>query len=441
MRGSELVIMAHNMSDSGDISSDTENGCIDEKLTLLLKSHKTINKNISLLMKDYVTRQEKDNIEKDHGYCLTNNNPSTSHNEKNTNDTNVNEKTARSREKSQQKEKNTIDTNMNENTARSRETSQQKEAQKKRGNENNDNNNAESIKKTCNELAQKNKGNEKLTQSDSESSDFPISDDEKIKYPELDEDLESDSEDIYQTILQGIEDETKQGPKIHKDLEKIVNKRFEARMPPEKLKERLDKLIFPSDVSILPPSLNKEVVEKANLSNFHPARRNDNRIMSTQRVISSATAALIQASETLHDTIYNDNSTSSARRSCKKALSDLSTSVAFLGAAQQDLSSLRKHQISNALPNHFRSICYRDNTMVTDQLFGNCVEESIKQASITFKQRSRARGNPNRFSPYSRPFLSRGRGRGQGSSQDSSQVSQRGNFNFRSNRRRRGRML
>ena len=77
-----------------------------------------------------------------------------------------------------------------------------------------------------------------------------------------------------------------------------------------KLKEKLDShLIQKNCTEIRPPVLNVETVEKGNLD--RTARKNDARLLDVQKLITTATAALVNASDQLHfvTTAFADQST------------------------------------------------------------------------------------------------------------------------------------
>ena len=114
-----------------------------------------------------------------------------------------------------------------------------------------------------------------------------------------------------------------------------------------KLTEKLDSHLIPENCTeIRAPVLNVEIVEKGNLD--RTARKNDARLLTLHKLITKATAALVNASVQLHrvTTAFADQSTCSREQpnpSCfieaaNEMLASNGDVTALLGTAQQELS-------------------------------------------------------------------------------------------------------
>ena len=82
------------------------------------------------------------------------------------------------------------------------------------------------------------------------------------------------------------------------------------KLPNNKLKDKLDSHLIPENCTeIRAPAPNVEIVEKGNL--VRTARKNDARLLNVQKLITTATAALVNASDQLHrvTTAFADQST------------------------------------------------------------------------------------------------------------------------------------
>ena len=113
----------------------------------------------------------------------------------------------------------------------------------------------------------------------------------------------------------------KEGKPVAEKLAKVARNRFSVKLSENQLKERLDSHLIPEDFTeIRAPVLNMEIVEKVNLD--RTARKNDAGLLNVQKLITTATSALVNASDQLHrvTTAFADQSTrvesSRSLRSC-----------------------------------------------------------------------------------------------------------------------------
>ena len=75
--------------------------------------------------------------------------------------------------------------------------------------------------------------------------------------------------------------------------------------------------------------------------------------------------------------------------------------IALLGTAQQELSIRRRYHLQHALPKDVASLCSNENIPLTDKLFGDDADKTIKTARETFKIKKYHSGG-QRPHPYKR---------------------------------------
>ena len=130
------------------------------------------------------------------------------------------------------------------------------------------------------------------------------------------------------------------------------------------------------------------------------ARKNDARLLNVQKlIITTATAALVNASDQLHrvTTALADQSTRGGEQpnlsrfveAANEMLASNGDVIALLGTAQQELSIRRRYQLQHALPKDMASLCSTENIPLTDKLFGDDADKAIKTARDTQVSKSR----------------------------------------------------
>ena len=209
----------------------------------------------------------------------------------------------------------------------------------------------------------------------------------------------------------------KEGKPVAEKLAKVARSRFSVKLSENKLKEKLDNHLIPENCTeIRAPVLNVETVEKGNLD--RTARKNDARLLDVQKLITTATAALVNASDQLHrvTTTFADQSTRGGEQpnpsrfveAANEMLASNGDVIALLGTAQQELSIRRRYQLQRALPKDTASLCSNENNPITGKLFGDDADEAIKTARETFKIKNYHSGG-QRPHPYkrghNRPFF------------------------------------
>ena len=110
--------------------------------------------------------------------------------------------------------------------------------------------------------------------------------------------------------------------------------------------------------------LNVETGEKGNLD--RTSRKNDARLLDVQKLITTATAALVNVSDQLHrvTTAFADQSTCGGEQTnpsrfveaANEMLASNGDVIALLGTAQQELSICRRYQLQHALPKDMASL-------------------------------------------------------------------------------------
>ena len=139
--------------------------------------------------------------------------------------------------------------------------------------------------------------------------------------------------------------------------------------------------------------LNVEIVEKGNLD--RTARKNDAHLLNVQKLITTATATLVNASDQLHrvTTAFTDQSTCGGEQpnpslfveAADEMLASNGDVTALLGRAQQKWSICRRYQLQHALPTDMAVLCSNENIPITDKLFSDDADKAIKTAWETFK--------------------------------------------------------
>ena len=143
------------------------------------------------------------------------------------------------------------------------------------------------------------------------------------------------------------------------------------------------------------------------------------RLLNIQKLIMTATAALVNASDQLHHvtTAFADQSMCGREQSnssrfieaANEMLASNGDVIALLGTAQQEPSIRRQYQLQHALPKDMASLCSNENIPITDKLFGDDADIAIKTARETFKIKNYHSGGQQPH-PYKHGSL-RGRGK------------------------------
>ena len=139
-----------------------------------------------------------------------------------------------------------------------------------------------------------------------------------------------------------------------------------------------------------------EIVEKGNLDRM--ARKNDAHLLNVQKIITTATAALVNASDQLNgmSAVFTDQAMCDGEQlnpSCSvEAANDMLASsgdiIALLGMAEQELSIRRQYQLQHALPKDMASLCSNENIPIIDKLFSDDANKAIKTVRQTSKSRT-----------------------------------------------------
>ena len=142
--------------------------------------------------------------------------------------------------------------------------------------------------------------------------------------------------------------------------------------------------------------LNVEIVEKGNLDRM--ARKNDMHLLNVQKIITTATATLVNASDQLHcvTTAFTDQSTCGGEQPnpslfvevADEMLASNGDVTALLGTAQQEQSICRRYQLQHVLPKDRTVLCSNENIPTSDKLFSDDADKAIKTARETSKSRT-----------------------------------------------------
>ena len=142
--------------------------------------------------------------------------------------------------------------------------------------------------------------------------------------------------------------------------------------------------------------LNVEIVEKGNLDRM--ARKNDAHLLNVQKIITTATAALVNASDQLNGmtAVFTDQAMCDGEQlnpSCfveaaNEMLASSGDIIALLGMAEQELSIRRQYQLQHALPKDMALLCSNENIPIIDKLFSDDANKAIKTVRQTSKSRT-----------------------------------------------------
>ena len=164
--------------------------------------------------------------------------------------------------------------------------------------------------------------------------------------------------------------------------------------------------------------LNVEIVEKGNLDRM--ARKNDVYLLNVQKIITTATAALVNASDQINGmtVVFTNQSMCGGEQlnpsrfveAANEMLASSGDITALLGMAEQELSIRRQYQLQHALPKDMVSLCSNENIPIIDKLFSDDAHKAIKTVRQTSKSRTTYHSGSQRPYPYKHGSL-RGRGK------------------------------
>jgi len=162
--------------------------------------------------------------------------------------------------------------------------------------------------------------------------------------------------------LQEILDNDKES-EINNNLANIVNKRFTGKLTESKLKEKLELYARPGNCDKLKaPEVNHEIWGKLKT----PQKTRDLRMSNVQKTIIKATVGVVEVANELIQAKSNNN-----------LLRKLTDSIALMGHATYELSLRRRDLMRPSINKELRALC-NQQIPVTDQLFGNDVQNSLK---------------------------------------------------------------
>ena len=102
--------------------------------------------------------------------------------------------------------------------------------------------------------------------------------------------------DVFSLLKADLDIQEKEGKPVAEKLVKVSRGRFYAKLPENKLKEKQDSHLIPENCTeIWAPVLIVEIVEKGNWD--RAARKNEACLLNVQKLIMTATAALVNASD------------------------------------------------------------------------------------------------------------------------------------------------
>lgn len=179
-------------------------------------------------------------------------------------------------------------------------------------------------------------------------------------------------DDLLNDLDKDLDEGKKMGDAVADSLANIVNKSFRRKLSEDKLKERFDKYLRPSNCAALQvPLVNKEIWKTMSAD----ARKADIKASHVQKAVAKAGVALADSTQAL---------LRAQRAAGKETKEQIQTAVqkngdalVFLGHASHDLSLRRRHAIRPFLHQSLAGLC-TDTQPVTQFLFGDNLAASMK---------------------------------------------------------------
>ena len=159
------------------------------------------------------------------------------------------------------------------------------------------------------------------------------------------------------------------GKEVSAGLAKIVDRRFEAKLGFELLKEKLDLYKRPANCNkLVVPDLNDELKDSVNQIQLKRDRR-----------LGYMQAALIKAAIAVTEVADDLLKVTSADKSFNGAIRKATDAIALMGHIHSELSQQRKFQLKPALSFEYKRLC-NQGTPVTNLLFGDNISKAMADA-------------------------------------------------------------
>ena len=203
-----------------------------------------------------------------------------------------------------------------------------------------------------------------------------------------------DDEELLKEIEQEYDCTDKTGLDVNKNLANIINKRYTGKLTENKLKEKLELYARPGNCEKLKaPEVNHEIWGKLKT----PQKTRDLRMANVQKTVIKATVAVAEVTNELLQ-----------KKSSAAIIRKLTDSIALMGHATYELSLRRRDLMRPSINKELRSLC-NQQIPVTDQLFGNDVQNSlktIKECNKIANNCTQAQGSEHkRYNNGYKPFL------------------------------------
>ena len=204
-----------------------------------------------------------------------------------------------------------------------------------------------------------------------------------------------DDEELLKEIEQEYDCTDKTGLDVNKNLANISNKRYTGKLTENKLKEKLELYARPGNCEKLKaPEVNHEIWGKLKT----PQKTRDLRMANVQKTVIKATVAVAEVTNELLQ-----------KKSSAAIIRKLTDSIALMGHATYELSLRRRDLMRPSINKELRSLC-NQQIPVTDQLFGNDVQNSLKTIKecnkIANNYCTQAQGSEHkRYNNGYKPFL------------------------------------
>lgn len=200
------------------------------------------------------------------------------------------------------------------------------------------------------------------------------------RFLQVEEDEESDEEDILGSLGQYFNDDTEVGPKLEDGLAKMANDALRGKAQPEKLKKLTEKYKRPANVENLQVPKVEETLWRQLRKE---AKGADYLLQKTQSSFSLALIPIIKTVGIIH---------SSKNKELKPLLELVTDSFKILTLEVTNNHEVRRDKIKKELEPKYRGICNKETS--TTKLFGDQLQEAVKalgdsKFNLTLHQSSR----------------------------------------------------
>ena len=182
-----------------------------------------------------------------------------------------------------------------------------------------------------------------------------------------------EGDDIFNSLAEDVDKNDGVGPDVIPSLASLANKLLQSNVDDTVVKAKHEVYLRPKNVEYLnAPKLNKPIWETIS----HSTRIRESGLQSIQKDMLSSAVPIINVMEKIYYA-KDDLSTLDAT----DLITTLKDSFIFLGSANQNLVKARRDNIRRDLPKQMQGLCTDVVKFSSTQLFGDNLQESIKNVS------------------------------------------------------------